>query len=327
MHKIMDGNTAVATQDDVTLAYKLVLGRAPDEKGLAYFASLAESQKLSPHEIARLLINSEEFKSKNGGLHDPVEIALDGYSVYVRGSDRDIGGAIAKGISYEPHVTALLKRELKSGNTFLDVGANIGYFTMLATHLVGASGKVIAIEPMDKNVQLIYLGIEKNKFNNVEVFPIGASSHNGIVSIVTDPNTSNALVQSVSSNKSISTFASVRTLDWMCQGIDRLDFMKMDIEGHEVFAWRGAADTLARFKPRIATEFHPYAMKENSGLDYDEYLQMMLAYSSSIDVIVSPEKLVSCDTKEAVMEQWLLSDKRHGGNGTSHLDLFLRPRD
>jgi FkbM family methyltransferase len=288
--------------------------------------SLAASQQLSPHEIAKFLINSDEFKSKNGELHDPLEISLDGYSVYVRGSDRDIGSAIAKGISYEPHVTALLKRELRRGDTVLDIGANIGYFTMLSAKQVGSMGRVIAVEPMDKNLQLIYLGIKKNRFENVDVFPFGASDHDGLVSVVTDPNTSNALVQSVLSNKRSSIFAPVRTLDWMCQGIANINFIKIDIEGHEVFAWRGAERLLATHRPRIATEFHPYAMKENSGLDSSEYLALMLEYSHAIEVIVSPEELVKCESPNEVTEQWERNDRRHGGSGTSHLDLFLRPK-
>jgi FkbM family methyltransferase len=179
---------------------------------------------------------------------------------------------------------------------------------------------------MDKNLQLIYLGIEKNRFKNVDVFPFGASDHDGLASIVTDPNTSNALVQSVSTSKRSSIFAPVRTLDWMCDGISRLDFIKMDIEGHEVFAWRGAERLLAIHKPKIATEFHPYAMKANSGLDYGEYLTLMLEYSPAIEVVVSPEKLIACESPSEVMEQWERSDRGHGGNGTSHLDLFLRPK-
>ncbi len=115
--------------------------------------------------IAKSLIASEEFKRVVGGNQEPAEIKLDGYSLFVRSSDRDIGSAIAKGVSYEPHVSALLRRELARGDTFLDVGANIGYFTMMAANLVGPSGKVVAVEPMDKNLQLLYLGIEKNGFS------------------------------------------------------------------------------------------------------------------------------------------------------------------
>jgi len=320
-------NTAapIATPAEIETAYQLVLGRNADQQGLEYFSALARSQSLTPHEIAKFLIGSEEFKARIGGSHEPTEIALDGYSLFVRPSDRDIGSAIAKGVSYEPHVTALLRRELARGDTFLDVGANIGHFTMLAAHLVGPSGKVIAIEPMDKNLQLLYLAIEKNGFGNIEVFPFGASDRSSLVAIITDPNTSNALVQSAKSQRRPSLFAPTRTLDWMCAGLGRLDFVKMDIEGHEMFAWRGAKDLFARFKPKIATEFHPLAMRENAAIDCRDYVDLMFTYCRQIQVIVSPDKLIACSSYEEVMEQWEQSDKRHGGKGSSHLDLYLAP--
>ena len=321
------GISAIATPDDVCLAYQLILGRMPDPSGLSYFASLAKSQSLDAHDIAKLLIGSEEFRTKGNGTHEPVEIELDGYSIFVRKSDRDIGSAISRGVSYEPHVTALLRRELHKGNTFLDVGANIGYFTMLGAKLVGAAGRVIAVEPIDKNLQLVYLGIRKNAFEHVRVMPFGASNHSGIVSIVTDPNTSNALVQSAPTSSSPSNFAPVQTLDWLCRDLDALDFVKMDIEGHEVFAWQGAERTFAKYRPKIATEFHPYALKANSGLDYNDYLSMMFKYARSVQVIASPQELITCTEPHQVMEQWEKFDQRYGSNGTSHLDLFLSPRD
>lgn len=315
----------IATTADVDLAYKFVLGRHADEQGLQYFSALARAQSLTAHDIAKFLIGSEEFKKTVGGSQEPVEIKRDGYSLFVRPSDRDIGSAIAKGVSYEPHVSALLRRELARGDTFLDVGANIGHFTMLAAHIVGPSGKVIAVEPMDKNLQLLYLGIEKNGFSHIEVFPFGASDRSTLVPVITDPNTSNALVQSAPSQRRPSLFAPTRTLDWMCAGLGRLDFVKMDIEGHEIFAWRGAKDLFARFKPRIATEFHPLAMRENAAIDCRDYVDLMFTYSRQIQVIVSPDKLVACSNYEEVMTQWEQGDKRHGGNGSSHLDLYLAP--
>ncbi|MBL0163550.1 MAG: FkbM family methyltransferase [Xanthomonadales bacterium] len=160
----------------------------------------------------------------------------------------------------------------------------------------------------------------------MDVFPFGASERKGMVSIVTDPGTSNALVQSAPSTRHTSLRAPTRTIDSMCKGYDRIDFMKIDIEGHEVFAWRGAKDMLARCKPKIATEFHPLAMRENSGIDCREYVEMMFNYSSQVQVIQTDKKTVACSSYDEVMTQWQESDKRYGGTGTSHLDLFLLPR-
>lgn len=319
-------SNSIASSGEIALAYQLILGRDADDQGLKYFEALAASQRLSSHDIARLLINSSEFKEKAGLSNEPIEVRQDGYSVFVRSSDRDIGNAIGKGVTYEPHVSAVLHRHVSRGDTFLDIGANIGYFTMMAAQLVGPRGKVIAIEPMDKNLQLIYLGIVRNEFENIDVLPFGASDRAGIVSIITDPGTSNALVQSAPSKRVPSLYAATRRIDDMCADLGRVNFIKIDIEGHEVFAWRGAKDLLARCKPTIASEFHPHAMRENAGVDSREYVEMIFSYSSEIQVLVSVGKSVSCLTYEEVMTQWEKNDARHGGNGTSHLDLLLFPR-
>src|SRR5690606_15185214 len=81
--------------------------------------------------------------------------------------------AIASGQdNYEPHVTAEVRRLLQPGMTFVDVGANIGYFALLAASLVGAQGKVIAFEPNLENCELLRRSIAANGFDDfVHVHP------------------------------------------------------------------------------------------------------------------------------------------------------------
>lgn len=323
--KVSSPSVELVAEDSVRELYRLMLGREPDPKGHAYHSRLMIEQGKTAQEIARMLASSSEFSAGNLDHRPALEVQLGEYSIFARQSDRDIGSAIAGGGTYEPHVAALVRRELKSGDVFLDVGANIGFFSMLAAHLVGPTGRVVAVEPMDKNLQLLYLGIETNEFENVEVFPFAASDRAALVPIVTDPNTSNALVQSAESQRQPSLLAPTQTLDWMCAHLNRLDFVKMDIEGHEMFAWQGAKKLLKRFRPRITTEFHPLAMRENAAIDCRDYVDLMFSYCRHIQVIVSSDNLVTCSSYEEVMEQWELGDKRHGGIGNSHLDLYLLP--
>lgn len=317
---------SIASVEDIRTCYRLVLGRESDPAGLDHFTRLASSGNLTAPDIALLLTQSEEFAVRGGRLGLPVEVQMDGYFMFARPGDRDIGHALAKGGAYEPHVTAVVRRELHAGDVFLDVGANIGYFSMLAAHLVGASGKVVSVEPLDKNLQLIYAGILRNGFDHVEVFPFGASDGSKIVAMVTDPGTSNALIQSAPSNKATSFFIPTRTLDSITAHLDRIDLVKMDIEGHEIFAWHGAQSMLARCRPRILTEFHPLAMRENAGIDYHDYLALLFGYAKHVSVVMDKGELVSCSNSEQVMTQWEKNDKRYGGNGTSHLDLFVNPK-
>jgi len=71
-------------------------------------------------------------------------------------SDHDVGRSLIHAQRYEPHVTAVVRKLVRPGHTFLDLGANIGYFTLLAASLVGESGKVISVEPNLENLRLTW---------------------------------------------------------------------------------------------------------------------------------------------------------------------------
>lgn len=326
---ISDKPALVANEVDVRHVYRLLLGREPDTAGYHHMESLVKERSLSPVDLARLFMESPEFLAVHA--RSPIakikECNLEGYTMFVRVDDRDIGGAIAAGGNYEPHVAAVIHENLQTGDYFLDVGANVGFFTLFAASRVGPSGKVFAVEPMDKNLQLLYASTAKNKFTNIEVFPFAASSDKAILPIVTDAGTSNALVQTVASTKQIATYAAARTLDSMTSELGRLDLMKIDVEGHEVSALQGFTNGLARLQPQIVTEFHPKSLRENSGVDPNTYLKMLFEYGGGVlKVLTSPTKRIECRTPSEVMEQWESADIRMRTNGLMHLDLFVQPR-
>ena len=82
-------------------------------------------------------------------------------------ADASVGKPILHNRTYEPHVTAFMRRQLKPGMNVIDVGANIGYFTVLASKLVGDTGSVLAFEPNSENARLILLDVELNNLKNV----------------------------------------------------------------------------------------------------------------------------------------------------------------
>ncbi len=245
--------------------------------------------------------------------------------MYVRPGDQDIGSLVLGG-NYEPHVTAVVKEVLKPGDTFVDVGANIGYFAAMGAHLVGASGHVVAIEPMDKNVQLILAMIWRNRFENVAVLPYAASASNQIVPMTTNSQSSNGEVVQPTDGRVPKLFAQARTLDDMLRDLDRLDLIKFDIEGHELLAWRGFAEGIARHQPLILTEFHPKCMRDNAGIDPAEYLDVLFDYAQFVHVLRSPTERERCQNGAQVMAEWEAADRRLNSGGTTHLDLFLRPK-
>ena len=88
-------------------------------------------------------------------LNQKQRVQLEGFSLYVMPDDY-IGASIMSSRTYEPHVTKVIRRELNEGEIFLDLGANIGYFSMLASSIVKNKGKVLAFEPNPQNLPLMY---------------------------------------------------------------------------------------------------------------------------------------------------------------------------
>ena len=122
--------------------------------------------------LIRAFTDSDEYRHVMArDLQDDQAIVdLGGYRVVVQRSDPDFGADIAYWKVYEEAVRQVLRDRLGPGDVCLDVGANVGVMTFLASTLVGPSGRVIAVEPNPDNVQLLCRGILVNGCTNVEVF-------------------------------------------------------------------------------------------------------------------------------------------------------------
>jgi FkbM family methyltransferase len=313
-----------ANDDDIRYAYRLLLGREPDDAGLAHFRRVLADRQPTADDLAREFLVSPEFLARNVGL--PVEVPMDGYSVFINPLDHDIGQSVRDRRQYEPHVTAVVRECLHEGNVFVDVGANIGYFTLLAAHLVGAAGRVVAIEPMDKNVQLIYLAAQKNGFEQIRLHQCAASDRRGLLAIATGAGTSNGQALHASAQAGWHGLMTQSCLlDDLVADLPRIDLVKLDIEGFELLAWRGFRGALARHRPRVLTEFHPHCMRTFAGVDPLDYLSELFAYGQRISVLALDDERVLCADAGEVMQQWAIGDRRARGDGTNHLDLLIEP--
>ena len=314
-----------ATTDDIRYAYRLLLGRESDESGFEHYRRMLSNSPIDTFQLAEHFLHSDEFKASHGGRVEPREIAFDGYVMYVSPIDQDVGNTVAKG-QYEPHVAQVVRENLRAGDTFVDVGANIGFFTSMAAHLVGPGGRVFAVEPMDKNVQLICRTIVRNGFDHVVVHPYAASDRCRIVPLASGDRTSNAEIPSDASRHRATSFAQARPLDDLLRGIDHIDLLKFDIEGHEMFAWEGFREGIARTRPLILTEFHPKCLRENAGIEPEAYLALLFEYASSLEVLTGAKSCV-CRTVSDVIDAWADADRRLASGGTTHIDLFVKPRN
>jgi FkbM family methyltransferase len=165
--------------------------------------------------------------------------------------------------TFEVDETRLLISLIPKVDAFVDVGANVGYYTCLARSL----GKpAIAIEPLANNLKCLMANLAANAWNDTEVFPIGVSSKPGLVTLFGASSTGASLVEGWAGSSSLfRRHISVSTLDTIIgdRFRQRRLLIKVDVEGHEYDVLRGAAGLLAAaVKPiwfiEIAlNEFHP----------------------------------------------------------------------
>jgi len=316
-----------ASLEDVIAAYGLLLNRRPEDSMLASYGDLVRRGVLTRKQLVESLLKSNEYRVKSGNCVDttPFAVEIDDFKVFVRRSDRDIGLAIASKLGYEPNVVSPFRELVTAGMRVLDIGANIGFYTMLAARLVGPQGKVFAIEPADKNVQLICAGATANHFDNIEIFPLAAGSRNEIVGVQTHANTSNCELHDIAEHgPALAGYAIVRKLDDLLSTVDRIDVVKIDVEGFEPRAFQGMTQLLSRSRPAIFTEFHPQALLRNSGTEAREYARTLFALGNDVVSLDRDGSQYRCESPEHVLERWESANERAGLPGSLHLDLLVR---
>jgi FkbM family methyltransferase len=313
-----------ATLEDVRFSYRLLLGREPDATGYETYRRLISDTPILPRELAEHFLGSSEFRSRYNS--EIIEVALDGFVLLVRADDGDVGKVVRQTGRWEDHVTSALRERLRPGDGFLDVGANIGYFTALAATAVGSAGRVFAIEPMDKNLQLIYGTLERNGFAQVRVHPFAAADAAVIVRMGTHGGSSNGEVVREWNRGERPLYAQARRLDDLLCDAVRIDVAKFDIEGFELHAWRGFEAGLRRHRPIVLTEFHPKCLLENAGVEPQAYAAALLEYGV-VTVLHFDGVRSVCDSEEALMRLWQREDAALNAAGCAHLDLLVEPRD
>ena len=251
------------------------------------------------------------------GLKEKVWVDLESHALYVMPRDY-IGSAILQTRSHEPHVTRLIERELKRGEVFVDIGANLGFFTMLGSRIVGDAGEVIAFEPNPLNLQLIYASILRNAADNVRIHPFAASDTSGILRFLTVG--SNGGLINNDDERDTSMLVQAVILDEFLKDERRIDFIKLDIEGHEASALKGMAGLIDRHRPKIVTEFNPWAMRVNQSGAPEEYLGLLFNLKYRITAIKeNGERIALSSPAEVMSYQASLGDER------IHIDLFAQP--
>lgn len=161
--------------------------------------------------------------------------------------------------SYEFLVRKVICRNLDPGDTFVDVGANIGYYTLLAARRVGETGKVFAVEASPEVLLRLRENIEANKLTNVSIVPYAVGERDGECEIYIPESQTHGVASLRDQGYGPTHVAKIemRCLDDLLDQASRIDFVKIDIEGAELGALKGMARIITNHRPLILVEIVP----------------------------------------------------------------------
>jgi FkbM family methyltransferase len=207
-----------------------------------------------------------------------VKVLLD----YSNISQKYIGSHLEKGIAYEGELFALILKKVKPGHTFLDIGAHVGFFSMIAAKLVGESGTVYSFEMNPENYSRLVANMSLNNFKNIR-------PHNWAVSDDSKPvlfwvNQDNDGGHSLwdcgkhlfneKSRSSPQKMASYSIALDHYDSFDKVHFIKMDIEGSEVLALNGMINLLKKNLPIVTLEINNFGLSQ-MGHSYRDVRELM----------------------------------------------------
>jgi len=311
-----------ADSRDLYFCYRLLLQREPDEATWQHWNSFVTGHGIDIQSLVDDFMATEEYHQLQEAGRQPVLVDLDGFQLNVRKNDHFVGAAIAQDKIYEPAVAAIIGKVMITGDTFVDIGANIGYFTCMAAALVGADGSVYAFEPNLDNILLLKRSIFDNGFTNVHLFPYAVAEESQTFKNDAG-SSSNARIIDFTAEAVPGLYrpriVEAVTLDETLSDVSRIEMVRLKIEGAEPRAWQGMQDFVRRHRPVLLFEFSPELLRVTGHIEPAAFLDTIVDAGYAL-------YLLSDDGKKSDLPQsWdqiLLAQER---SGSTHLDLAAMP--
>jgi FkbM family methyltransferase len=274
---------------DAFFTIRLLLGRNPDlENELPHILTDTRTFR----EFLNDLLNSDEF-SHCTGFVPPNRVfmaELQDFRLWFNTSDREMGMIMASG-QYEPRSVELLKRIIRPGMKCIDAGAHIGFYSCLIASLVGETGKIYAFEPMPSHFKLLLKNIKENQFHQViRAYNLACSDVQGNLNVSKISNM--FVVGQVSSTEQVMVEAV--GLDDIIE--DAIDFVKLDVEGHEPSVIRGMMSIISKNKPILLSEINEYWLRSCSHSSGAEYVGLLTSLGYDVFDVKNLEHPLSEDS-------------------------------
>lgn len=272
--------------DTVRLAYKLILGREPENEAAVQSHMLLGSIE----KIRDVMMSSQEFRSiiPQSGFASSKWVAvdvLDRFIMWIDLHDRYVSQGCLNN-SWEPEETAFFVSRLRSGDIVFDIGANVGWFSLVAAKHVGSTGKVHAFEPRPETAQMLKRTIAMNGLRSiVQVWEFALSDQADEIRLQWESDTNNPghsfLASKGKRHDTLAAHDSAKVIS--CRLDDVLpevapDIIKIDIEGAEPLALAGAKSAILRKKPVILSEIFPDQLRKVAGVTTAQFIEQLEAY-------------------------------------------------
>lgn len=190
--------------------------------------------------------------------------------------DRYISPSLSAQGVFEPMETAFVLQEVRPGDIVLDIGANIGYFTLLFAKLVGPQGQVIAFEPDPKNFSLLTQNVKINGYRNVVLVnkAVSERTNTGFL-YLSDFNSGDHRIYDSADGRPSVPINTVSLDDYFSNSLMHFNLIKFDIQGAEWSALQGMTQLIKRHpRLKMIMEYWPIGLRR-SGAEPEKFLALL----------------------------------------------------
>ena len=311
----------MSNADFVLWAYRVLLQREPDEAGQKDWCNQLDGG-LAQHTLVKGFLNSIEYSGKFDRIIE-TSINTGGVSFKIgsREDDMAVGRSIQVVGGHESWVTSHFLAAIKPSSTVVDIGANLGWYTMVAAAKTLQHGRVVAYEPLPGNVQLLLASARLNDFKHVTCYPVALGEQNEVLRIENGVG-SNAVV--VHDPGTFGQFCQVVAAGEALSNIGHFDVLKIDIEGYEPVVFRSAGDVLRQLRPTMFVEYHPWVINRR-GLSMDEFHEQLFSFRMSIRVMQHDGSTTHVRNATELAAEHVRVNNEAKEDGRMHLDILLTP--
>lgn len=188
-----------------------------------------------------------------------------------------VGGEIYRHGCFEPETVNLVRKILKPGMTFLDIGANIGQYSVIASMIVGDDGKVYAFEPTPDTFLLLSENLKLNHCTNAQALQLALSDLKGNASLHLGYSTNSGAnsLQKTLNTSDYTIEIETDTLDNMLGTIKQAELLKVDVEGAELLVLNGGEEFFQTYRPDILLELTDERFTGNFGYASEDLLKKL----------------------------------------------------